>query len=76
MKLNNTKISYPLSINKLQLLTQGLKLFEPKSTFWKLGENDLSKEMSLTMIMLIGGTPIINYGQEIGQNQVKLNIFF
>jgi glycosidase len=35
-----------------------------------INENDLSKEMVLTMIMLFGGTPIILYGEEIGLDQV------
>ncbi|CAF0978935.1 unnamed protein product [Adineta steineri] len=53
----------------------------PKPQFWQLGsirksddigtinENQLSKEMILTMGMLFGGTPIILYGEEIGLDQ-------
>ncbi|CAF0940534.1 unnamed protein product [Rotaria sordida] len=49
--------------------------------FWQLGskrksddiglvhDNQLSKEAVLTMIMLLGGTPVILYGEEIGLNQ-------
>ncbi len=37
-----------------------------------IDSNVLSKEMILTIIMLIGGTPIILYGEEIGQDQVKI----
>jgi glycosidase len=33
-------------------------------------ENNLSKEMILTMGMLLGGTPIIIYGDELGIEQV------
>ena len=65
-----------------ELLDQRIKLFHGKKLFWQLGskrqndfkgiikENILSKQMVLTLNMLIGGTPIILYGQEIGQNQV------
>ncbi len=35
-----------------------------------INEKLLSKEMVLTLTMLIGGTPIILYGEEIGLNQV------
>ena len=35
-------------------------------------ENNLPKEMILTMTMLFGGTPIILYGEELGIEQVFL----
>ena len=31
----------------------------------------LSREMVLTTIMLVGGTPVVLYGEEIGQDQVR-----
>ncbi len=36
-----------------------------------IGIINQSKEMILTIIMLVGGTPFILYGEEIGLNQVK-----
>ena len=33
--------------------------------------NELPKEMVLTMGLLIGGTPVILYGEEIGLDQVN-----
>ena len=32
----------------------------------------LSPEMTMTMVMLLGGTPIVLYGQELGLDQVKI----
>ncbi|CAF1276716.1 unnamed protein product [Adineta ricciae] len=52
-----------------------------KPKFWQLGskrrsdeigiltENQLKKEMLLTITMLLGGTPIVLYGEEIGLDQ-------
>ncbi len=36
-----------------------------------IDEKQLSKEMILTMILLMGGTPIILYGEEIALDQVR-----
>jgi len=36
-----------------------------------IDQNQLSKEIVLTMIMLLGGTPIVLYGEEIGLDQVR-----
>jgi glycosidase len=52
-----------------------------KPLFWQLGslrrnnQIELSKEIVLTLNMLIGGTPIIIYGEEIGLDQVNNKIF-
>ncbi len=35
-----------------------------------INKNDLAKEIVLTISMLIGGTPIILYGEEIDLDQV------
>ncbi len=37
-----------------------------------IDQNQLSKEIVLTIIMLAGGTPIILYGEEIGLDQVRI----
>ncbi|UJR19835.1 hypothetical protein I4U23_022968 [Adineta vaga] len=58
---------------------QKSKLSQPQ--FWQLGskrrsddlgiiqENQLSKEIVLTLTMLLGGTPVVLYGEEIGLDQ-------
>ncbi|CAM4863318.1 unnamed protein product [Rotaria socialis] len=64
---------------------QRIRLFEgrdlSKPQFWQLGskrrsddvgivhENQLPREIVLTTIMLLGGTPVVLYGEEIGLNQ-------
>jgi glycosidase len=64
-----------------KLLDQRLKSFKMKPLFWQLGslrrnnQIELSKEIVLTLNMLIGGTPIIIYGEEIGLDQVNNKIF-
>ncbi|CAF2794545.1 unnamed protein product [Rotaria sp. Silwood2] len=66
-------------------LDQRIQSFETipvsKPQFWQLGskrksddiglihDNQLPREIVLTMIMLLGGTPIILYGEEIGLDQ-------
>ena len=52
-------------------------LIEPeysfKGHFWKVGSKDenIPKEIELTINMLIGGTPIVRYGEEISLDQVR-----
>jgi glycosidase len=41
-----------------------------------IDDKQLSKEMVLTMAMLLGGTPIVLYGEEIGLNHVRNEIRF
>ncbi|CAF5224092.1 unnamed protein product, partial [Rotaria magnacalcarata] len=64
---------------------QRIRLFEEhnlsKPQFWQLGskrrsddvgivqENQLPREIVLATIMLLGGTPVVLYGEEIGLNQ-------
>ncbi|CAF3391318.1 unnamed protein product [Rotaria sp. Silwood1] len=66
-------------------LDQRIQSFETnrlsKPQFWQLGskrksddiglihENQLPREIVLTMIMLFGGTPVVLYGEEIGLDQ-------
>ena len=40
-----------------------------------LQDQQLPKEMALTLVMLLGGTPVLANGDELGLDQVKRNAF-
>lgn len=77
------KVAYPLIDFNGKLSNERLNSsssLESEWLFWQLGQTRkdqmksklFSQEMILTLNLLIGGTPIILYGEEINLNQVNI----